>query len=67
MDKVFNTIRIGFKIAAGVAAGYFVMKATDEKAEELIQEHGIINAFVIGAGQGALASAAATVVFFLVG
>ena len=67
MGKVFGTMRIGFKVASGVAAGYFVMKATEEKAQELVVDGGIANAFVIGFGQGALASAAALMTYYLVG
>lgn len=62
MKKALNAIMIGYKLFAGVSAGYFVMKATDKKAEEMIEDGGIVNAFVVGAGQGALAMAAGAVV-----
>lgn len=67
MEKAYNVFRFGFKILAGVSAGYFVLKATDKKANELVDEGGMMNAVAIGMGQGALASAAATLVYYTVG
>ena len=67
MGKVLDTMRIGFKVASGMAVGYFVIKATEAKAQELVVDGGIANAFVIGCGQGALASAAALMTYYLVG
>ena len=65
MKKALNAIRIGAKLAAGITAGYFVLKATDKKADELVEDGGIVNAAVIGAGRGALAAATGTVVYHL--
>lgn len=49
-------IRLGVKIFTGISTGYFVLKLTEKRADELIQEGGAINALAIGTGQGALAS-----------
>jgi len=67
MKNAANAIRIGFKILAGVSAGYFVLKATDKKADELLDDGGMVNAFVIGAGQGALATVVGTLAYYTVG
>ena len=66
MKKTLKAIIIGYKILAGVSAGYFVLKATDKRASELVDEGGMLNAAVIGLGQGALASAAATTVYVII-
>jgi hypothetical protein len=63
MGKVLNAVVIGYKLLAGVSVGYFVLKATDKKADELVEEGGMVNAAAVGLGQGALAAAAATVVY----
>lgn len=63
MKKALNAIIIGYKLLAGVSVGYFVLKATDKKADELVEDGGIVNAAAVGLGQGALAAAAATVVY----
>ena len=65
MKKALNAIRIGAKLAAGITAGYFVLKATDKKADELVEDGGIVNAAVISAGRSALAAVTCTVVYHL--
>jgi len=67
MKNAVNAIRIGFKILASVSAGYFVLKATDKKADELVHDGGILNAAVIGYGQGALAAAAGALIYNTLG
>ena len=65
MKKALNAIRIGAKLAVGITAGYFVLKATDKKADELVEDGGIVNAAVICVGRSALAAVTGTVVYHL--
>lgn len=67
MGKILKGLTIGMKVAAGISAGYFVLKATDKKANELVEEGNMLNAALIGAGQGALAVTAATLAYYLYG
>ena len=66
MKKTVKVIVIGYKLLAGIAAGYFVLKATDKKADELVDDGGMVNAAVIGVGQGALAVVAGTLTYYTV-
>ena len=66
MKKALNAIRIGAKLAAGITAGYFVLKATDKKADELVEDGGIVNAFVVGAGQAAISLATVALVYYVI-
>ena len=66
MKKALATIEIAYKLLAGVSAGYFVMKATEEKADDLLDDGGIVNAFVIGAGQAAISLATCALVYYVV-
>lgn len=61
--KALGAIHIGLKLLAGISAGYFVHKLTDEKANDFIQKGGALNAFTIGAGQGALDVVAFTLAY----
>ncbi len=64
--KAVNTILLGGKLLAGISAGYFVKKLTDEKASDMIQEGGALNAFTVGAGQAALMVVAGKIAYWLV-
>lgn len=66
MKKALATIEIAYKLLAGVSAGYFVMKATEKKADDLLDDGGIANAFVIGAGQAAISLATGALVYYVV-
>lgn len=44
----------GYSLLVGVCAGYFTHKAMEDKASELVQEGGLLNAFLIGAGVGSI-------------
>ena len=66
MKKALNAIRIGYKLLVGVSVGYFVLKATDKKADELVEEGGMINAAAVGLGQSALAAVAGTVAYSVI-
>ena len=66
MKKALNAIIIGYKLLAGVSAGYFVMKATEEKADDLLDDGGMVNVFVIGAGQAAISLATGALVYYVV-
>lgn len=52
--KIFNDV---YKVFTGVAAGYLAMKLLDEKTDDLLLDGGGANAFMIGAGQGAISMA----------
>ena len=52
-------------IFTGISAGYYVYKATNEKANELVRNGGVVNAFFIGAGQTALAVGAGLATFMV--
>lgn len=67
MDKFAKVVLIGFKIFSGIAAGYFVYKAVNEKADELAQDGGMLNAFMIGAGETAVVTAAGALAYYMVG
>lgn len=45
------------KMFVAGAAGYTTNKLLDKKADELIQEGGVLNAFLMGAGQMAISIA----------
>lgn len=47
-------LKVGFSWIYGIAAGYFVHRALNGKAEELIIDGGIANAGAIGFGHGAI-------------
>ena len=66
MKKALAMIEIAYKLLAGVSAGYFVMKATEEKADDLLDDGGMVNAFVIGAGQAAISLATGALVYYVV-
>lgn len=57
MNKA-KMVATGFKFLMGFSAGYFVYKLTEDKASELVQEGGVTNAFLIGAGQSMVAGVA---------
>ena len=67
MNKMLSVVRIGYKVIVGVSTGYFVYQLTGEKAKELIVDGGMINAAVIGMGQGALASMAGMAAYHTIG
>lgn len=67
MNKMLSVVRIGYKVIVGVSTGYFVLKLTDEKAKELLDDGGMINAAMIGLGQGALASMAGMMAYCTIG
>ena len=50
-------IRLGYKMFVAGSAGYTTYKLLDKKADELVQEGGVLNAFIIGAGQMAISIA----------
>ena len=65
--KALSAVRIGIKLIAGISAGYFVHKAIDKKANEMLEDGGMVNAFVVGAGQSALSITAGTLAFWTFG
>lgn len=67
MNKMIRVVRIGYKVIVGVSTGYFVHQLTDEKATKLLDDGGMINAAMIGLGQGALASMAGMAAYFTIG
>lgn len=44
----------GYSLLVGVCAGYLTKKVLDKKTEELVEEGGYVNAFLIGAGIGSV-------------
>lgn len=54
-ENLLNGASLACSIFTGISAGYYVYKATNEKADELVCNGGVVNAFFIGAGQMALA------------
>ena len=66
MKKALATIEIAYKLLASVSAGYFVMKATEEKADDLLDDGGMVNAFVVGAGRAAISLATGALVYYVV-
>lgn len=66
MKNAVNAVVIGYKLLAGVSAGYFVMKATEKKADDLVDDGGMVNAFVVGAGQAAISLATGALVYYVV-
>ena len=65
METFGKVVRIGFKMFAGFAAGYFVHRMINDKAEELIDEGGAANAFLIGAGEAAVVASVASLAFYI--
>ena len=65
MEKFEKIVVIGFKVFSAVAAGYFVHRMVKDKADELIENGGVANAFMIGAGEGAVVTTAATLAFYI--
>jgi hypothetical protein len=65
-DKLFNAIKFGVRVLMGTATAYYVMKATDKKTGELVDNGGLANAAAVGAGQGALAASAGFLAYWLV-
>lgn len=57
-ENSLNGASLACSIFTGVSAAYYVYKATNEKADELVRNGGVVNAFFIGAGQVALSMAA---------
>ena len=66
MDKFGKIVGIGFKLFAAVAAGYFVHRMVDDRAQELIDDGGVVNAVMVGAGEGAVIVAASTLAYYIV-
>jgi hypothetical protein len=66
MDKFGKIVGVGFKIFAAFAAGYFVHRMVDDKANELVQDGGVVNAMLIGAGEGAVIAAASILAYHIV-
>lgn len=64
-DKVLGAIRIGLKIAAGISAGYLVDQLMEKKTNELVRDGGMLNAAVIGLGQGAISVVVGTFVYHM--
>ena len=50
-------IILGYKMFVASSAAYTTHKLLDKKADELVQEGGGLNAFIIGAGQMAISIA----------
>ena len=55
ITKALNGTSLGCPIIIGISAGHFVYKLTDKKVKEMIDEGNVLNAFITGAGQMALA------------
>ena len=53
-----ETFRTMYKLFAGIAVGYTVHRLLEDKANELVEDGGIVNAFAIGAGQMGIAMTA---------
>lgn len=65
MGKVSNAICLGCKAVAGISAGYLAYKLMDDNTEELVVNGGVVNAFTIGAGQGAIAMVIGKIVYWI--
>lgn len=50
IDKIVK----GYSLLCGACAGYYAYQAMDKKTCEMVQEGGSLNAFLIGAGAGAI-------------
>ena len=64
-ENLVNGASLVGSIFTGISAGYYVYKATEEKADELVRNGGVVNAFFIGAGQVALAFGAGLATFMV--
>ena len=64
-ENLVNGAGLVGSIFTGFSAGYYVYKATNEKANELVRNGGVVNAFFIGAGQTALAVGAGLATFMV--
>lgn len=67
MNKTLIVVQLGCKAMLGMAAGYFAYRALEEKAEELLEDGGVVNAIAIGVGHVALSSAAGAIAFVALG
>ena len=56
-----ETFKIMYKLFAGVTVFYTVHQLLEDKANELVDEGGIVNAFAVGAGQAGISMAAGTI------
>jgi len=64
--KVLKTLYIGLKLISGISAGYFVMRATQEKADDLCKKGGAVNKYVVCVGQTAFAVVAGELVYWVI-
>ena len=53
-----NTFKLIFKVFVGATVSYTTFKLLAEKADELLDDGGMLGAFTVGAGQMGLAIAA---------
>lgn len=67
MEKFSNVLSLGMKVIVAISAGWFVHRMLEDKADELIQDGGMINAFAIGCGETAIVLTAATLAFHIAG
>ncbi|MDD3288410.1 MAG: hypothetical protein PHX43_05325 [Alphaproteobacteria bacterium] len=66
MDNFEKIVKVGFKVFAAFAAGYFVHRMVHEPAKELTENGGTANALLIGAGEGAIITSVATLAYHIV-
>lgn len=57
-----NGLLIVGRCLIGATVAYGVYKMLDEKTDELIEDGGVVNAFAIGAAQGAISAATGALV-----
>lgn len=67
MDKFAKVVGIGMQLVVAACAGYFVYKCVNDKAQELVDEGGVVNAIAVGAGEAAVVASAATLAYYIAG
>lgn len=65
METFGKIVTVGFKIFAAVSAGYFVHRMVHEPAQNLVDDGGVVNTLLIGAGEGAVIVAASKLAYHI--
>lgn len=65
-NKALSAVWIVSKFLLASSAGYFVYKLTEEKANDMVQEGGVLSAIAIGTGQVVLASVTSTLAYLAI-
>lgn len=64
--KALSAVMFGFKLLSGISAGYLMDRLMEKKVNELVDEGGMLNAAVVGAGQGAIDVAVGLLVYAVI-